>query len=134
MSLFLYAQTQCEPFLIQAGNKMESILLSCVIIIFALLAIPVDDDFKEYVISFLIMIPFILFIYFIIDDARSRLQKKKQNVEKILVNEENGSYQSMRNTISISDQLIVKDEYEPKAEVELVKNSEHRKRFMTSHL
>ena len=36
IAIFLYIQSQCEPFIIESGNKIEIILLSCIIIVVAL--------------------------------------------------------------------------------------------------
>ena len=57
---------------------MEWILLSCFIFVTVLnLDFYINDTFKRWLISFLIIFPFILFIYFIIQYQRS---KSKMNI------------------------------------------------------
>ena len=71
MFLFLFAQHKCEPFIIDSGNMMEFILLSCFIFVIVLSSVPyINETFKTCLISFLIIFPFILFIYFMIEYVR----------------------------------------------------------------
>ena len=73
ISLFQIAQNQCEPFIIHSANVMESILLLCFIIVIMLDSVLyISDTFKKGLISFFIVFPFILFIYFIIVYLRSK--------------------------------------------------------------
>ena len=67
MLIFLFTQHQCQPFLIHAANTMESILLSCLILVISGQTSPfMNDTFREILISFLIIFPLILLIYFIV--------------------------------------------------------------------
>ena len=73
MIIFLSLQDRYKPFIIQAGNTMEWILLLCITFGISLdLAIYVVDTFKEYLISFVIILPLILFIYFMIKHKRKK--------------------------------------------------------------
>ena len=124
MAIFLYLQTQCEPFIIQTANTMEWILLFCIIFIIALnLAIYVDDTLKEYLISFLIIFPFLLFIYFLIHYKIPKSKAKKGDMDEILLHEKSKFSMSMNNVNSNYDQLIEDDKIDPTEELLLINKS-----------
>ena len=71
--IFLFIQYKCEPFIINSVNTMEFILLSCFIFAIVLASeVHINERVKQLLILFLIIFPFILFIYFIV-----KYQKRK---------------------------------------------------------
>eukprot|EP01084_Bolivina_argentea_P136517 240423_1 len=67
MLCFLVSHVRCKPFIFDEANRMEAILLSSIIFIVVLNLSHsgyIDPWFKNYVISFLIVLPFILIIHY----------------------------------------------------------------------
>ena len=84
MFIFLFIQHQCAPFIIQRGNTMEFILLSCLIFVIKMESLSfLNDTFKTCLISFLIIFPFILFIYFMIKYKRNNPKKRWLSIDLI---------------------------------------------------
>ena len=80
MFIFLFCQNQFEPFIINTINTMEFILLSCFIFVIFLESILfINYTFQQILLSFLILSPFILVIYFIFDYKRKKLEMDNDN-------------------------------------------------------
>eukprot|EP01084_Bolivina_argentea_P152182 265507_1 len=66
MFLFLFVHYQCQPFIIHSANQLEFILLSCFIfIITTQLISTMEYVFINIMVSFFILFPFILLIFYI---------------------------------------------------------------------
>eukprot|EP01084_Bolivina_argentea_P309866 536024_1 len=77
--IFLSIHIQCQPFIIELCNNLESILLGCLIVIVTSQALSsMDKELKKYITSFLIFLPFTLMVYFIYKFMK--MEKEKQFV------------------------------------------------------
>merc|ERR1712228_151303 len=73
MICFLMIQTQCRPFIVEAANKLESFLLCCLIFIIVLDLLPgINGVYQEIITSIVILIPFPLFLYFLLKYLKER--------------------------------------------------------------
>merc|ERR1712228_1049423 len=73
MICFLMIQTQCRPFIVEAANKLESFLLCCLIFIIVLDLLPgINTVYQEIITSIVILIPFPLFLYFLLRYLKER--------------------------------------------------------------
>ena len=84
--LFLLVHIEYEPFLIHGANKLEGILLCCLISVVVLQGLSsIKNGFKSIIISLFIFIPFILVIYYIYKFVK--IGKNREENNKFSVNE-----------------------------------------------
>ena len=81
---FLYLQISTNPFIVEEGNKMEFILLMCLIFIQGTkISSAFDFTSINIVISFLIILPIPLFVYYVYFGFRRRNKiEKDKKIEK----------------------------------------------------
>eukprot|EP01083_Nonionella_stella_P072417 195303_1 len=86
--LFIWLQHECNPFIVNEANKMEFILLVCVLLVAVLqFAIFIDVHWIGMVISALIILPFPLLTYFIFVACKKQcIAKQFDNMDDHLGN------------------------------------------------
>ena len=90
LSVFLYLQHEYQPFITYQGNKMEFILLRCLIFVVVLdMTSFINSTFEQILIASSIIFEFILFAYLMI---RYAFSSKLKTSEKIDINDVSMDY------------------------------------------